>query len=123
MIRIYLRRTHEIYVSVTTLLQPRIFCRIINSNLSTESMRKSTQLMKSSKFKEFPFQYHQEINITIIDINSMGNGVGKYILSDGSLWTIFVPMVLPGELCTVRVFKNYSSYSEADLGMVMYVYV
>ncbi len=85
-------------------------------------------------FVNFPFLYHEEITVRIDDLNNMGIGVAKYDLSARSssmmnapasadrasnLWTIFVPISLPGEICKVRIFKNYPNYSEADLGMVI----
>lgn len=62
------------------------------------------------KFNPIPFPYHKELEITIDFITNLGKGVGK---SEG--WVIMVPFVMPGEYVRVRIFKNYSNYSEADL--------
>ena len=34
-------------------------------------------------------------------------------------WVIFVPNTIPGELVTVRVYRNYNTYSDADLIQVL----
>ncbi|EED89971.1 predicted protein, partial [Thalassiosira pseudonana CCMP1335] len=30
-------------------------------------------------------------------------------------WVIFIPNVIPGEVCRVRIYRNHASYSDADL--------
>lgn len=35
--------------------------------------------------------------------------------SKAKKWVIFIPNVIPGELVKVRVYRNYASYSDADL--------
>ena len=35
--------------------------------------------------------------------------------ADGKTWIVFVPYAIPGELVKAKVFRNYNSYSEADL--------
>lgn len=35
--------------------------------------------------------------------------------NDAKKWVIFVPNVIPGEQVKVRVYRNYASYSDADL--------
>ena len=87
------------------------------------------------KFNSFPFTYHEVVEVKIENICNLGSGVGKYKLEDDKLWTIFVPNVLPGEICKVRIYRNFSSFSESDLGkcdisiiilaiyVFMYVYI
>lgn len=48
------------------------------------------------------------------DANSYTNGD-----KDDKLWVIMVPNVIIGELVKVRVFRNFKSYSEADLVEVL----
>lgn len=60
-----------------------------------------------------------EVTISIHDITNLGHGVGRKELSDGSKWIIMVPLVIPGEEVVVRIGKNYSSYSEAELVRVI----
>lgn len=67
------------------------------------------------KFKPFPFHYHEEITLEIIDITNLGLGVGRVTLPDGKKWVVMVPTVLVGEEVRVRIYRNYDSYSEADL--------
>lgn len=62
------------------------------------------------KFNPEPFAYHHELELTIESITNLGKGVGR--VDD---WVVFVPYVLPGEKVRARVFRNFSTYSEADL--------
>ena len=61
----------------------------------------------------------QELSLSIHDLTNLGLGVGRKELSDGSNWIIMVPLVLPGEEVMVRIGKNNSSYSEAELVRVI----
>jgi tRNA/tmRNA/rRNA uracil-C5-methylase (TrmA/RlmC/RlmD family) len=61
-------------------------------------------------FNPEPFAYHTEIELRIDDLTNLGAGVGRH---DG--WVVMVPFALPGERVRVRVYRNYSNYSEADL--------
>jgi tRNA/tmRNA/rRNA uracil-C5-methylase (TrmA/RlmC/RlmD family) len=66
------------------------------------------------KFVPTPFEYHQEIEITIDSLTNLGSGVGRV---DG--WVVFVPFSLPGEVVTARVFRNDKNCSHADLVAVL----
>ena len=57
-----------------------------------------------------PFEYHQELELMIDHLANLGMGVGRV---DG--WVVMVPFVIPGELVKVRIYRNHSHYSEADL--------
>lgn len=57
-----------------------------------------------------PFEYHQELELRIDHLANLGMGVGRV---DG--WVVMVPFVIPGELVKVRIYRNHSHYSEADL--------
>ena len=57
-----------------------------------------------------PFEYHQELELRIDHLANLGMGVGRL---DG--WVVMVPFVIPGELVKVRIYRNHSHYSEADL--------
>lgn len=57
-----------------------------------------------------PFAYHEEIELTIDTLTNLGAGLGRV---DG--WVVMVPFALPGERVRVRVFRNHSQHSEADL--------
>lgn len=65
-------------------------------------------------FVPTPFEYHQEIELEITSLTNLGAGVGRV---DG--WVVFVPLTLPGERVRARVWRNKSSYSEADLVAVL----
>ncbi|MGJ8638659.1 MAG: class I SAM-dependent RNA methyltransferase [Opitutaceae bacterium] len=57
-----------------------------------------------------PFEYHQEVELTIETLTNLGMGVGRI---DG--WVVMVPFVIPGEKVKARVFRNFQNYSDADL--------
>ncbi len=57
-----------------------------------------------------PFEYHQEVEITIESLTNLGMGVGRV---DG--WVVMVPFVIPGERVKARIFRNFQNYSDADL--------
>jgi 23S rRNA (uracil1939-C5)-methyltransferase/tRNA (uracil-5-)-methyltransferase len=62
------------------------------------------------KFMAIPFEYHQEIELTIDALTNLGAGIGRV---DG--WVVFVPFALPGEKVKVRVYRNDKNCSHADL--------
>ena len=66
------------------------------------------------KFIPTPFEYHQEIELTIDSLTNLGSGVGRI---DG--WVVFVPFALPGETVKARVFRNDKNHSQADLVEVL----
>lgn len=71
---------------------------------------------KKNKIRnEFPFAYHQEIELEVATLTNLGVGLGRI---DG--WVVMVPFVLPGERVRARVFRNHKSYSEADLVEVLH---
>jgi len=57
-----------------------------------------------------PFDYHQEIEVIVESLTNLGVGVARV---DG--WVVMVPFTIPGERARVRVFRNHTTYSEADL--------
>ncbi len=65
-------------------------------------------------FKAVPYAYHQCVDVTIVDVTNLGQGVGR----DGD-WVIMVPYCLPGERVRARIFRNHANYSEADLDEVL----
>ena len=73
------------------------------------------QPSKSKSFITTPFLYHEEVIIEIEDLTNLGLGIGRHTLQDGRKWVIMVPLVLPGEKVKVKIFRNHSTYSEADL--------
>jgi len=83
------------------------------------STTESTLPKAPPKFKAFPFDYHQELNVTIEDkLTSRGRGVARVLVEDRD-WVVFVPNVLPHEQVRIRVFRNFPTYSEADLLQVL----
>ncbi|KAF0095382.1 MAG: 23S rRNA (uracil1939-C5)-methyltransferase [Puniceicoccaceae bacterium 5H] len=65
-------------------------------------------------FVPTPFEYHQEIELTINDLTNLGEGVGRI-----DNWVVMVPFALPGECVKARVWRNKKNYSDADLVEVL----
>lgn len=57
-----------------------------------------------------PFEYHQELDIMVESLTNLGVGIGRV---DG--WVVMVPFTIPGERVKVRIYRNFQTYSEADL--------
>eukprot|EP00986_Skeletonema_menzelii_P012463 scaffold6887_cov161-Skeletonema_menzelii.AAC.1 len=86
-----------------------------------------------AKFKPYPFQYHQEFLVTIDSLTNLGFGIARIELdephdnqagddcesdqtnNDPMKWVVFVPNVIPGEKVRIRIYRNYATYSDADL--------
>jgi len=62
------------------------------------------------KFVPTPYEYHQELELTIENLTNLGMGVAR---DNG--WVIFVPYVIPGEKVRARIYRNDKSSSHADL--------
>ncbi len=61
-----------------------------------------------------PFEYHQELEVAVESLTNLGVGVARV---DG--WVVMVPFAVPGERVRVRIFRNFQTYSEADLVEVL----
>lgn len=80
-----------------------------------ESQAKPAARTRAKVFVDKPFFYHEELDVVIEDITNLGVGIARHALAPNSSWVIMVPLVLPGERVRVRIFRNFESYSEADL--------
>jgi tRNA/tmRNA/rRNA uracil-C5-methylase (TrmA/RlmC/RlmD family) len=75
------------------------------------------------KFVPFPFEYHQEIDITIDSLSNLGVGIAKVDIpasqeegeTETTKWVVFVPFALPGEKVRTRIFRNDNNCSQGDL--------
>jgi len=65
-------------------------------------------------FIPHPYPYHHELELDISDITNLGMAIGR---DNG--WVIQVPFCWPGEKVKVRIFRNHSNYSQADLVEVL----
>ncbi len=93
---------------------------------------------KKRKFNDYPFGYHQEIELEISTLTNLGSGLGRIPLDTPSAgagsppaasadavpecasgWVVMVPFTLPGERVRARVFRNHKNFSEADLVQVL----
>ena len=72
-------------------------------------------MRKKKPFHADPYQYHQELELTVESITNLGMGICR---DNG--WVIMVPFVIPGETVKLRIFKNNKNYSEADLIQVIH---
>ena len=68
-------------------------------------------LLAPKKFKTTPYQYHEEVTVEVQSLSSEGNGVA--VDPQHPDRTISVPKVWPGEVVTVRIFRNNTD-SEQD---------
>lgn len=80
-------------------------------------------MRKPKKFTAHPFEYHQEIEVTILSLSNLGVGIARVPLDDqdddANGWVVFVPHTLPGEKVLARIFRNDKSHSQADLVKVL----
>ncbi len=97
------------------------------------------------KFKPFPFQYHEVLTLKVESLSNRGIGVCRAPIpklaipvdldddhgededdeqkeqfekdhqSNNKGWVVFVPNVIPGETIKCRIYRNFGSYSDADL--------
>lgn len=102
------------------------------------------QVKVPAKFRPYPFSYHKELTVRIEPtLTNLGFGIARVELDENldkdtasaasdtasvndneheeaepiekKKWVIFVPNVIPGELVLVKIYRNYASYSDADL--------
>ncbi|MGJ8673896.1 class I SAM-dependent RNA methyltransferase [Rubritalea sp.] len=73
------------------------------------------------KFVPFPFEYHQEIEVTIESLSNLGVGIAKVDIpspeneEEMTKWVVFVPFSLPGDKVRARIFRNDNNCSQGDL--------
>ncbi len=68
------------------------------------------------KFVPTPFEYHQELELTIDSLSNQGQGVAR---TGEDNWVVFVPACLPGEKVLARIYRNEKNCSQADLVKVL----
>src|SRR5439155_19016630 len=78
-------------------------------------------VVKSKKFNDQPFVYHQEIELTIATLTNLGSGLGRVALPGEAetKWVVMVPFTLPGERLRARVLRNHKNCFEVDLDEVI----
>jgi 23S rRNA (uracil1939-C5)-methyltransferase/tRNA (uracil-5-)-methyltransferase len=89
-----------------------------------------TPAVPPRRFVDFPFSYRQELLLEVESLTNRGWGVGRVAVPSAKAvppaaaganetdrrWVVMVaPGTIPGEVVKVRVFRNFNSYSEADL--------
>ena len=74
---------------------------------------------RKKKTNDYPFAYHQEIELDVTTLTNLGSGLGRVAVDHpaGRLenWVVMVPFTLPGERVRARVFRNHKNFSEADV--------
>lgn len=106
-----------------------------NTNVRRESSMKATKentiITVPKKFKPFPFQYHEELTLTVEGLTNRGIGVCRASIpesvqpvdddqkksyeKDHKGWVVMVPNTIPGEVIRCKIYRNFGSYSDADL--------
>jgi len=66
-------------------------------------------------FKPGPFDYHEEVELTVDSLSNLGLGLGRWSGGEVDDWVVFVPGALPGEKVRVKIWKNEKNCSQADL--------
>jgi tRNA (uracil-5-)-methyltransferase len=126
--------------------QPLRLFSSASATASTDNENNKDNVVKvPAKFVSYPFSYRQEVDIRIETLTNRGWGIGRVPLeikvdensnenkdnkddeppseasasNNNSKWVIMVPNVIIGELVKVRVFRNYNSYSEADVAEIL----
>lgn len=71
------------------------------------------------KFNPFPYAYHQELEVEVSSLSNLGDGIAKVPVTDqegqSRDWVIFIPFALPEDTVRIKVWKNESNCSHADL--------
>ncbi len=68
-----------------------------------------------AKYRAEPFAYHQEVELDIVSLTNLGEGVGR----TAGGWVVFVAGALPGERVRVRIWHNAKNFSRGDLVSVL----
>jgi len=94
-------------------------------------------MRQPNKFKPYPFDYHQEIEVEIDALSNLGVGIARVQVEaedagftsnlpgltskkpESQGWVVFVPHTLPGEKVLARIFRNDKSHSQADFVKVI----
>lgn len=100
------------------------------SKLKTQEVTDSGAVIPR-KFKPFPFQYHEELTLKVEALTNRGIGVCRASIPESAVpfdddqreafetdskgWVIFVPNTIPGETIRCKIYRNFGSYSDADL--------
>ena len=75
--------------------------------------------MYKRQFNNFPFEYHQPLEVTVESLTNLGDGVARVPITaeDGEQrdWVLFIPYALTGERLKVRVVKNGAKSSHTEI--------
>lgn len=68
------------------------------------------RMQAPKNFVPEPFDYHEIVEVRVESLTNLGVGIARV---DG--WVVMVPFTIPGERVRARIFRNFPTYSEADL--------
>jgi len=108
-----------------------LLCKELKSTAQDSSSLESKPMIPK-KFVPFPFQYQEELILKVESLTNTGIGVCRTKLpqpvistdhesyeksfdNETKLWVVMVPNTIPGELVRVKIYRNFGSYSDADL--------
>eukprot|EP00804_Cyclotella_cryptica_P001214 CCRYP_012718-RA/>CCRYP_012718-RA protein AED:0.06 eAED:0.06 QI:212/1/1/1/1/1/4/338/500 len=115
----------------------RPFAFRASSTVASEEIQKVPK-----KFKPYPFQYHDVLTVTVESLTNLGFGIARVPIKENDntilqpeaaattsttdedsteqkKWVVFIPNVIPGETCRIRIYRNHATYSDADLIQVL----
>ena len=126
------RANGQLSQQVTT--KPRLSALMSTANAdggADDRVEESPEIKVPRKFKPFPFQYHEELTLTVDALTNRGIGVCRAIIPESAVpaddeqreaydkdnkgWVVMVPNTIPGEVVRCKVYRNFGSFSEADL--------
>ncbi|KAL3774521.1 hypothetical protein HJC23_004977 [Cyclotella cryptica] len=87
-------------------------------------------------------QYHDVLTVTVESLTNLGFGIARVPIKENDntilqpeaaattsttdedsteqkKWVVFIPNVIPGETCRIRIYRNHATYSDADLIQVL----
>lgn len=84
------------------------------------NVRKAHRGHYKKTFTAFPFEKHEEVELTIDALSHQGQGIGRldHTAKNGESvtnWVVFVPLALPGEKVKVKITHNGKTNSTGEL--------
>lgn len=78
-------------------------------------------MRQHKKFVPIPFEFHQEIDVTIESLSNLGVGIAKVDIpsqeneEETRKWVVFIPLTAPGDKVRARIFRNDNNCSQGEL--------
>ena len=127
-------------VTTQAMAKNRWASSIKSTKEDTDNIMEESQVPR--KFKPYPFQYHEELTLTVEGLTNRGIGICRVPIPESAIpihdypqeipddddddnddlyqsnskgWVVMIPNTIPGETIRCKVYRNFGSYSEADL--------